>query len=40
MEERLGHLCVVNEPVANSASLADNRNSAFLGLTFHVLSFL
>ena len=32
----LGHLSVVNELTANSASLLDNRSSAFLGLTFRL----
>lgn len=40
MGGRLGCLCVVNELTADSAALIDNRSNAFLGLGFHLFSFL
>lgn len=36
----MGHLCVVGELIANSASLVDNRTGALLGLTSCLFSFL
>lgn len=35
-----GRLCVVNELIANSASLRDKRSDALLELTFYLFSFL